>query len=159
MDYNVKTLLEKYWEGESSLEEERQLRTYFQQKEIAPELEQYRSLFSYFEAQQSISMSGDIKAGRFEMELEPKKKPTIIQNLWRVAAAVALVVGSYSIYNNVIAEENKSIVWEDTFETEEEALAKAKEVLLLVSRKMKKGTDKAATSLGKMEVATGVIRE
>jgi len=29
----------------------------------------------------------------------------------------------------------------------------------LVSRKMKKGTDKAAISLGKVETATGVVRE
>ncbi|MFT5802680.1 MAG: hypothetical protein ACI956_002501, partial [Nonlabens sp.] len=46
MDYNVKSLLEKYWKGESTLEEEEELRDYFKQETIAAELEQYRSLFN-----------------------------------------------------------------------------------------------------------------
>jgi len=40
MEYNVDKLLEKYWEGESSLEEEVALLTYFQQKDIPAEMEQ-----------------------------------------------------------------------------------------------------------------------
>jgi len=78
--------------------------------------------------------------------------------LWQVAATVAFLLGSFFWYNNVNTTQDKAIVWEDTYDNEEEALAKAKEVLLLVSRKMKKGTDKAALSLGKVEVATKVVR-
>ena len=49
MDYkNINNLLEKYWEGESSLQEEETLKQYFNHGTVAPELEQYQSLFQYF---------------------------------------------------------------------------------------------------------------
>lgn len=157
MDYNVKSLLEKYWEGESTLEEEQQLREYFKQKTVAPEFEQYRNLFNYFGNQKNVSMDGDIKLEQPEEFLPKRKSTNVVSMIWKVAAAIALLVGAYTIYNNVNTIQPKAIVWEDTYDSEEEALAKAKEVLLLVSRKMKKGTDKVAVSLGKMEVA--VVQE
>ncbi|MFT6709190.1 MAG: hypothetical protein ACJATF_004054 [Flavobacteriales bacterium] len=157
MDYNVKSLLEKYWKGESTLEEEEELRDYFKQETIAAELEQYRSLFNYFGNQQSVSMNGGIKTQVAEEKLPERKTASMRSLFWKVAAAVVLLIGSYSVYNNVSTIQPKALVWEDTYETEEEALAKVKEVLLMVSRKMKKGTDKAAISLGKIDLA--VVQE
>ena len=48
MDYKyIEQLLERYWAAETTLEEEGILRTFFSQKEIPAELEQYRDLFVY----------------------------------------------------------------------------------------------------------------
>ena len=44
----IKYLIEQYFEGETSLQEEQQLRTYFQQGEVAEELKEYQPLFQYF---------------------------------------------------------------------------------------------------------------
>lgn len=160
MDYNVKTILEKYWNGESTLEEERILRDYFQQETIDPTLEKYRGLFNFYTTQKSVEMTKGIETESLvEKKIEAEKPKTKIRFLIRMAAAVAIFVGLFAFYNNLNTNQQKTIVWEDTYETEEEALAKAKEVLLLVSRKMNKGTDKVAHSLGKVEVATKMVKE
>lgn len=48
MDYKyIEQLLERYWNCETSLEEEQILRTFFQQEEIPAHLLRYKSLFVY----------------------------------------------------------------------------------------------------------------
>lgn len=48
MDYKyIEQLLERYWQCETSLEEENILRTFFSQKDVPAEMLQYRSLFVY----------------------------------------------------------------------------------------------------------------
>ena len=47
MDYKyIEQLIERYWEAETSLEEESILRTFFSQKEIPAEMEHLRPLFA-----------------------------------------------------------------------------------------------------------------
>jgi hypothetical protein len=43
----IRALLDKYWQAETSLEEERQLAEYFRRPEIDPGLEPFRSLFDW----------------------------------------------------------------------------------------------------------------
>jgi tRNA G46 methylase TrmB len=45
---DIKALLEKYFEGLTSLEEEQALREYFQGEKIDPELKIYQPLFQFF---------------------------------------------------------------------------------------------------------------
>ena len=48
MDYKyINQLLERYWNCETSLEEEGILRAFFSQKDVPVELRQYQSLFAY----------------------------------------------------------------------------------------------------------------
>lgn len=58
MDYKyIEQLLERYWNCETSVEEEQILRIFFQQKELPAHLRRYRSLFTYQEA------AGEMKLG------------------------------------------------------------------------------------------------
>lgn len=58
MDYKyIEQLLERYWNCETSLEEEQILRIFFCQKEIPLHLRHYRSLFVYQE--KAVEMSTD----------------------------------------------------------------------------------------------------
>ena len=54
-------LLEKYWNGESTLLEEQQLRDYFSSEKVSTEHEVYRSLFNTFELEQGMK-EGDFDA-------------------------------------------------------------------------------------------------
>ncbi|MDR2622130.1 MAG: hypothetical protein LBC48_06065 [Dysgonamonadaceae bacterium] len=45
---DVEILMEKYFEGLTSLEEEQTLRDYFQREDVQPEWEMYRNMFRYF---------------------------------------------------------------------------------------------------------------
>ena len=48
MDYKyISQLLDRYWQGETTLEEEQILRSFFSQLCIPEELQKYRSLFIY----------------------------------------------------------------------------------------------------------------
>lgn len=48
MDYKyINQLLDRYWKGETSLEEEEILRAFFSQDELPAELKPYQALFSY----------------------------------------------------------------------------------------------------------------
>ena len=57
MDYKyIEQLLEKYWNCETSVEEEQILRSFFRQKELPEHLLRYKSLFAYQEAEKDIKL-------------------------------------------------------------------------------------------------------
>lgn len=51
----IKALLEKYWQAETTLEEEQRLAGYFRRPEIDPSLEEFRSLFVWREEEAQFS--------------------------------------------------------------------------------------------------------
>ena len=52
MDYKyIEQLVERYWNCETTTEEERILRTFFSQKDVPVQLLQYRDLFAYQQQQ------------------------------------------------------------------------------------------------------------
>jgi hypothetical protein len=53
----IAALLEKYWEGESSLEEERILKAYFQNAPVNPRFEAEAALFRALQEEQSVEWS------------------------------------------------------------------------------------------------------
>lgn len=64
MDFKyIEQLLERYWQCETSLEEEAQLRTFFTEEDVPEHLSRYKDLFVYQQLQQEehlarISMHG-----------------------------------------------------------------------------------------------------
>jgi hypothetical protein len=80
-DFNhIQQLLEKYWEGETSVEEERQLKSYFNFGEIDPQHQKYAPMFQAFKAEQSVQYHK-----RHVLPLRP-------QMYWAAAASVALLL-------------------------------------------------------------------
>lgn len=60
MDYKyINQLLERYWAGETSLEEEQILRSFFSQPNLPDELKQYRCLFIYEQTEPATDVLGD----------------------------------------------------------------------------------------------------
>jgi hypothetical protein len=57
---DIPILIEKYFEGLTSLDEEQKLRDYFQQEDVAENMETYKSLFQYFTFErEAISQAGN----------------------------------------------------------------------------------------------------
>lgn len=84
---DIDLLLEKYFEGETTLEEESILRNYFRQSEIEDRHKVYAPMFNYFSAE------------RKEAAVEKKKK--IPFYVWiSVAASILLIIGIRS-FNSV----------------------------------------------------------
>ncbi len=60
MDYKyIKQLLERYWQCETSLEEEEILRMFFSQKDVPAELLSYKDLFTYEQTEAKAHVLGD----------------------------------------------------------------------------------------------------
>lgn len=99
MDYKyIEQLLERYWNCETSLEEEKILRTFFSQKEIPVSLIPYRDLFRYEQAETAEDVLGDDFDERLMAQVnepQPVKARTIsmrqrLMPLFKAAAVVAI---------------------------------------------------------------------
>ncbi|MCH3994662.1 MAG: pyruvate ferredoxin oxidoreductase [Prevotella sp.] len=60
MDYKyINQLLERYWKGETTLEEEEILRAFFSQKDVPVELQPYQTLFCYMQDETKKDVLGE----------------------------------------------------------------------------------------------------
>lgn len=101
MDYKyIKQLLERYWQCETTLEEEEILRTFFSQKDVPAELLTYKPLFNYQLAEPKTDVLGsdfDDKLLKMVNEQEPVKAKVVslsqrLRPLFKAAAVVAIVL-------------------------------------------------------------------
>ena len=97
MDYKyIEQLLERYWQGETTLQEETILKTFFSQPDIPEDLRKYSVLFTY-EAEKAESLGDDFDARMLEMTGEAPKAKTVtltsrLMPLFKAAAIVAIVL-------------------------------------------------------------------
>lgn len=160
MDYNtIKKLLDQYFEGQTSLEEEEQLRTYFQQENIPDDLKAFQPLFHFFNFEQTQELDQDFDAKVLEqIQLEAENKPTIrrlLPYVRRIAAAVVLALGiAFIAYQYTMPEETQkqAIDWSKYEpQTAEEAFKITKAALLRTSSKLNTGASQAAQEFTKIE--------
>ena len=99
MDYRyIEQLLERYWQAETTLEEEEILRTFFCQKDIPADMQQYAPLFTYEKEETRTDRLGDdFDEHILEMvgEQKPVKARTIsltqrLMPMFKAAAVVAI---------------------------------------------------------------------
>lgn len=102
MDYKyINQLLDRYWKGDTSLEEEEILRAFFSQEELPAELKPYQALFSYEMGEAKQEALGD----DFDQKMmamidddnanEPNKAKVVslterLKPLFKAAAVVAI---------------------------------------------------------------------
>lgn len=79
----IEYLLERYFEAETSIAEEKDLKAYFSGTDVAPHLEQYRPMFGYFE--QSATQ-------QFDKAVPLKSRKQYVAWL-SVAASVVVMLG------------------------------------------------------------------
>ncbi len=84
---NIESLLEKYWDANTSLEEEKILLDYFSSDNVAPHLQKYGMLFDHYKDSRKESYAKNIV-------LKPRKNKTNIK-WFSVAASLALMFGFY----------------------------------------------------------------
>ena len=120
---NIEKLLEKYDNGETTLQEEQQLKNYFTKETVAPHLEVYKPMFQYFVITKEEQFTKDVP-------LKPRK--TLALYKWISVAAVAVLM--FGVYTQV----NKPSELND-----EQLLAynQTMNALNLVSSQFKKGND------------------
>ncbi len=127
---NIEKLLEKYFEGETTLSEEKELKVYFTGENVASHLERYKDLFQFFSNEVHVGTSSEVVLSN------PKKS---WYTMTGIAASVAIVAGLFfaNIPDKPGGKEVATVT--DTYEDPELALQKTREVLHLVAQLMNEG--------------------
>lgn len=101
---NIQKLLQKYFEGETTLLEEKQLRHYFLHEDIAPELTQYKILFTVFEEDKNII--AELEAEELLPETKMRKLAWKSWTSWSAAAVILLLISFSWFYRQSTIQSN-----------------------------------------------------
>lgn len=129
---NIEKLVEKYLNAETTLQEENTLKHYFTEGEVAPHLQEYNYMFTYFATTKDETFTKTIK-------LEPKKSKKRNFKWLSVAASIALLFSVFvgkPVYDGYIEEKR---IEEIERKKAEEIYAQVTEGLQLLSRNLRKG--------------------
>lgn len=137
----IEELLEKYFEGETSCEEERQLRHYFTHEEVPAEWQVYRPLFACLDeevrahrarqqeaaASQPAEMAAELRSPATEKRLRPPRR------LYRwagIAAGILLLIGVAKLAFSLTAAPDSYVIIDGVRYTDQRLVeAKALEAL------------------------------
>jgi hypothetical protein len=119
---DLRLLLDKYENGKTSVQEERELKAYFNSHEVPQEFEAYKQIFSFSSESKKIGYSKEV-----QLSARPNKK-------WAFAgiAASILIIMSFLFFND---SSNLSLKKQNlgTIEDPEQAYLKTKETLKMVA--------------------------
>ena len=157
MEYkNIKELMEKYWDGETDLQEESTLKTYFAGADVHPSLEQFRALFSYYKVSREDNFLDSIDTAVLEhIQGKAVPKEAKVRSLTRVlsiAAAILVLIGTVTVFWNTDTTGPNKGAKTITFNEPDEAklaLAEVKAALALVSNKVNEGKREAIKGISK----------
>ena len=154
----IKRLLQLYFNGESTLEDERKLEAYFGAGDVADELKEYAEFFGGISELSAIAGDPTIENDIMDYILENEHhEKTKYRSMWKVvtgiAASVIIVLGGFLFY-----QQQNQQPFEDTFDDPEVAYAYAKQTMQYVSGKYSKGLAELS-NFEKLQTATEPLRE
>lgn len=139
----LEELLQKYWNCETSLEEEQQLREYFCNEKVPEQGKEAASLFQYFEQQKQQSVNEYFDKALLGQLKKPKARPTgssgrgkvtnLVQTSLRIAAGIAVLVAAVFFVRQEIRK-NDTLAMEDTYDDPQKALEETKKALMMISK-------------------------
>src|SRR6266850_2059260 len=142
---HIEQLLEKYWNCETSLEEEQQLREYFRGENIPGQWKEASELFRYFEQQRHQPLMDQtfetVVLKKIRKESQRGKEYSIMRNVVRIAAGLIVVIAATFIVRQEI---RKSYPPEDTFSDPKMAFEETKKALMMISKGFGKGQKEAS---------------
>lgn len=134
--YKIEELLEKYFQGETSIVEEKELTNYFSSSNVAQHLEQYKPMFGYFSLAKQETSS---QKGSLISENESKGLKRI---WWSAAASVAVLLGvGMYVYNNTTTNTSVATNELGTYDSPEEAFRETQKALALLSGHVNTGIE------------------
>lgn len=152
----MKELIQKYWEGETSLEEEKELRTWLKSAPSTTENRQLAQLLSWYDQEATREIPHPVSPKPVAKASTDRK---IRPLTWfaGIAAAIALLLAFAKFSQPATpAMESPNLAYVDTYEDPEEALAAAEQALLLLSTKMN-ATQKHKKKLKKIKILSDLV--
>ena len=127
----IERLIDKYFEGETSIAEEKELKAYFSSSYVAQHLEQYKPVFGYFSQAKQEQFTATIS-------LKSKRKQKRLAWLSVAAAVVVMVCIGFFAYQNSSepTQENLGVINDP-----EIAFRETQKALALISRHVNTGIE------------------
>jgi hypothetical protein len=141
LNNKIDLLLDKYFEGETSIQEEKFLNEYFAKTDVPKHLKQYQAMFAYFAENKKEIASQNI-------QLKPSTKPWYVNWIAKVAVVLLLLGFSYSFFQSRITDTEKKEAQIAFLETQK--------ALNLISQNLNKG-NQAVKYLDEFEVSKNKI--
>lgn len=123
----IEKLVTKYFEGETSIAEEKELKNYFSSSDVAQHLEQYKSVFGYFSKE---------KEQKFSKKLPLKSNARV---MWLSIAATTVLSLGIGTYLYLDYKNSTEIVGCNSSDDPEVVLRETQKALDLVSRHINTG--------------------
>jgi len=151
MDLNrIEQLLEKYWECETTLEEEKELKTFFKGSDVPEHLKSYVPMFQYYTEEKRSGQLNDV----FDKDLVAKIKGLnqgngqsqsrvvkLFYDMGKVAAVILVVItAGYFVKQEYMEKKDSGKPYlSDTFEDPQKAFEETKKALKMISTNFNKG--------------------
>ncbi len=150
MDYKyIEQLLDRYWQGETTLEEEAILRAFFAQKDVPAALQRYQPLFAYESEEKEQDVLGDdfearilsMTEGTTMVQARTIRLTDRLMPLFKAAAVVAIILtlgnaAQLSMQPQPSNDEIDYASYKDTYQDPSMAYDNVENALQLVSEGM-----------------------
>jgi len=141
----IEALLEKFYNGETSLEEERSLREYFNSDIVPEHFSAYQEQFRYYQSDKDEKSPAKTLEHKLADKIREEgngnhagRRRRLYYTITGIAASILIFIGIY--FQFIVNDNNRnSYTMENTYEDPEQAYAEAKKALLLVSEKFNAG--------------------
>ncbi len=149
MNTAIDQIINKYWEGTSTREEEILLRTYLKSSQVAEEHKPLKDLFSLYAREAEVTYPG-------ELDLSFAESPSRVVRLW---PRIVTIAASFAILFAVLFGLNTNKNISDTqykgkyteLQDADEAYAITMEALAFLGNNYEKGTAPVSKNIGKFE--------
>lgn len=147
MDSNkIEALLQKYWETETSQEEEQQLREWFRTHEASEPWKETADMFRYFDETKKKSLDdvsfNDTVVSNLPTTATTGRVRKLVYNSLRIAAGVSvLCMATWFVHKEIQESTDPEVV--DTYSDPKLAFEETKKALLLISQSFGKAEKQA----------------
>lgn len=148
----IEQLLERYWECETTLEEEKELKKFFNSDKVPPKWQSVAPLFQYYEEEKKNGGLDGLFDEKVLAQIQAQEpsggsgagKGNVVRlfyNIGRVAAVgLILITAGYFVREEYINKKDTMDPYlADTFEDPKVAYEETKKALMMISRNFNKG--------------------
>lgn len=154
----IDKLLEEYWNGETTLEEEQRLSAYFHSHEVHPDHTAYASMFGFFKLEkENGACSLDIDSIEFESPDKRRGFGYFNMSPWTMGIAASFLILLTYFFGFDVSERVQDIQYTNTVKVYDEdaemqeAYEITKEALALLSGKLKSGQKRVSKNLNEFD--------
>jgi hypothetical protein len=132
----IEVLLNKYWNCETTVEEEQQLQDYFRSASVPEQLKETAVLFQYFDEQKHKSLTEASFDSSVIRKINAPKKgkvTSLLYNSMRIAAGIIVLIVAVWLVRMEVRETTPQEM-EDTYDDPKMAFEETKKALMMISK-------------------------